>query len=240
MPQKIGLTQLILVQQVTWSEFYIYINLAFLQLLCWLLYWVIFLAFSISLSLGIPCLCSHVTLLLSFSHHQGQKVATCLFITCPRSSGMRSSCKCSCLLATSSLPKSLWTEQPIRANVLVSRKMDDKDKSAYNEQNTWTHMLPGSTTQANLTRRRVQKWKGERAVWEVGNSNHLKSHNNIKHFSRTQNPNTHTHTHTNTRQSLTPPRSIPPPLPSHSITSHTAHQFIRVEAVQVESMGLKR
>lgn len=80
------------------------------------------LLWSVTLSLGIPCLCSHV-ILLSFSHHQGQKVATCLFITCPRSSEMRSSCKCFCLLATSSLPKSLWTEQPIRANVLVSQKI---------------------------------------------------------------------------------------------------------------------
>lgn len=55
------------------------------------------------------------------SHRQGQKVATCLFITSPRSSETRSSCKCSCLLATSSLPKSLWTERLIRANVSVSQ-----------------------------------------------------------------------------------------------------------------------
>lgn len=73
------------------------------------------------LLLAVPCLCCHVTLLLSPSHRQGQKVATCLFITSPRSSETRSSCKCSCLLATSSLPKSLWTERLIRANVSVSQ-----------------------------------------------------------------------------------------------------------------------
>lgn len=78
-----------------------------------------FLDWSIPISFGISC----SNLLLSLSHRQGQKVATCLFITSPRSSEMQSSCKCSCLLATSSLPKSLWTERLIRANVLVS-KMD--------------------------------------------------------------------------------------------------------------------
>lgn len=84
------------------------------------------LLWSVNHSQGISCVWSHVTLLLSFSNHQGQKVATCLFITCPRSSEMQSSCKCSCLLATSSLPKSLWTERPIRANVLVSQKLTMK------------------------------------------------------------------------------------------------------------------
>lgn len=72
--------------------------------------------------LSLTAYAPNVTLLLSLSHHQGQKAATCLFITCPRSSEMQNSCKCSCLLATSSLPKSLWTERPIRANVLVSQK----------------------------------------------------------------------------------------------------------------------
>lgn len=63
-----------------------------------------------------------ITPLLSLSPHQGQKVATCLFTTCPRNLETLSSCKCSYLLATSSQPKSLWTEQPIRANVLVSQQ----------------------------------------------------------------------------------------------------------------------
>lgn len=84
------------------------------------------LDWSIPILLGISCL----NLLLSMSHWQGQKVATCLFITSPRSSEMQSSCKCSCLLATSSLPKSLWTERLIRANVLVS-KMDCRGKKIH-------------------------------------------------------------------------------------------------------------
>lgn len=69
---------------------------------------------------SVSCLCFHINLLLFSSHYQGQKVATCLFITCPRSSEMQSSCKCSYLLAMSSPPKCLWIERPIRANVLVS------------------------------------------------------------------------------------------------------------------------
>lgn len=81
------------------------------------------LLWSVCVSLGISCLCFHIILLLSFSHHQGQKVATCLFIICPRSLETLSSCKCSYLSATSSLPKYLWTEQLIRANVLVSQKL---------------------------------------------------------------------------------------------------------------------
>lgn len=128
---------------------------ACLVLLSWLPYWVIsppMLLWSVSFSLGVPCLCPHVTLPLSFSHHQGQKVATCLFITCPRSSETRSSCKCSCLLATSSLPKSLWTERPIRANVLVSVKKKKKNRQQRKieiNRVTLTHCF----TQAYLTRR---------------------------------------------------------------------------------------
>uniref|UniRef100_A0A8B9SKR2 RRM domain-containing protein n=1 Tax=Anas platyrhynchos TaxID=8839 RepID=A0A8B9SKR2_ANAPL len=52
---------------------------------------------------------------------QVPKAVTCLFITCPRSSGTRSSRRCSCLSAMSSLPKSLWTVPPTRVNALVSR-----------------------------------------------------------------------------------------------------------------------
>lgn len=51
---------------------------------------------------------------------QVPKAVTCLFITCPRSSGMQSSRRCSCLSAMSSLPKSLWTVPPTRVNALVS------------------------------------------------------------------------------------------------------------------------
>lgn len=51
---------------------------------------------------------------------QVPKAVTCLFITCPRSSGTRSSRRCSCLSAMSSLPKSLWTVPPTRVNALVS------------------------------------------------------------------------------------------------------------------------
>lgn len=54
---------------------------------------------------------------------QVPKAVTCLFITCPRSSGTRSSRRCSCLSAMSSLPKSLWTVPPTRVNALVSRRL---------------------------------------------------------------------------------------------------------------------
>lgn len=95
------------------------------------------LLWSVFLSPG--TLHSHITLLLSFSHHQGQKVATCLFITCPRSLETLSSCKCSYLLATSSPPKSLWTERLIRANVSVSQKSPMKRrKKKSNDPLKWT------------------------------------------------------------------------------------------------------
>lgn len=51
---------------------------------------------------------------------QDLKAVTCLSTTCRRSLGMPSSCRCFCPLATSSLPKSSWTEPPIRASVSVS------------------------------------------------------------------------------------------------------------------------
>lgn len=73
-----------------------------------------------------------------FSHHQDQKVATCLFITCPRSLETPSSCKCSYHLATSSLPKSLWTERPIRANVLVSQLLARMINILINKKNHYT------------------------------------------------------------------------------------------------------
>lgn len=56
---------------------------------------------------------------------QVPKAVTCLFITCPRSSGTRSSRRCSCLSAMSSLPKSLWTVPPTRVNALVSPSVRD-------------------------------------------------------------------------------------------------------------------
>ena len=134
------------------------------------------LLWSVSFSLGVPCLCSHVTLLLSFSHHQGQKVATCLFITCPRSSETRSSCKCSCLLATSSLPKSLWTERPIRANVLVSQKktpqkIDSREKLKLTERHAHTLLHTGVSNKMVGLRRENEG----SVVWEGGHSNCLKS-----------------------------------------------------------------
>ncbi|XP_074821996.1 CUGBP Elav-like family member 6 isoform X9 [Natator depressus] len=53
------------------------------------------------------------------SREKVPKDVTCLFITCPRSSEMRSSCRCFCLLAMSSLPKSLLTVPPTKVNALV-------------------------------------------------------------------------------------------------------------------------
>lgn len=53
---------------------------------------------------------------------QGLRAVTCLSITCRRSLGTPSSCRCFCPLAMSYLPKSSWTGLPIRANVLVSTR----------------------------------------------------------------------------------------------------------------------
>lgn len=103
----------------------------------------LFFDWSVAMTLGISC----SNLLLSVSHRQGQKVATCLFITSPRSSEMQSSCKCSCLLATSSLPKSLWTERLIRANVLVSKMEKKKNKPKY-IQNSLAYLCCGCITLA--------------------------------------------------------------------------------------------
>ena len=107
--------------------------------------------------LSLTAYAPNVTLLLSLSRHQGQKGATCLFITCPRSSEMRNSCKCSCLLATSSLPKSLWTERPIRANVLVSQKSTVKRKKKSEQSNA--QVLPGSITQAGRSNIKGRLWR---------------------------------------------------------------------------------
>lgn len=96
--------------------------------LSWLLYWVIFPCVLLWSAFSFALFMPPFNLLLSFSHQQGQRVATCLFITCRRSLGMQSSCKCFCLSATSSRPKSLWTERPIRANVSVSEKSEGQQK----------------------------------------------------------------------------------------------------------------
>lgn len=53
----------------------------------------------------------------------GLKDAIYLSITCHKSSVMRSSCKCSCRLATLSVPRFSSTVPPIRANVLVSNSV---------------------------------------------------------------------------------------------------------------------
>lgn len=60
---------------------------------------------------------------------QVPRAVTCLFITCPRSSGMRSSRRCSCLLAMSSLPKFLWIVPPTRASALVSHRVSEAQSS---------------------------------------------------------------------------------------------------------------
>lgn len=66
------------------------------------------------------CIKSVFGLLFARLFVQDLKAVTCLSTTCRRSLGMPSSCRCFCPLATSSLPKSSWTEPPIKASVSVS------------------------------------------------------------------------------------------------------------------------
>lgn len=75
--------------------------------------------------LGVPPGCPHLVADVScpLCVTQVPRAVTCLFITCPRSSGTRSSRRCFCLSATSSLPKSLWTVPPTRVNALVSPRV---------------------------------------------------------------------------------------------------------------------
>lgn len=65
------------------------------------------------------CVKSHLRDVMSLCL-QDRRAVTCLFTTCRRSSGTRSSCRCSCPSATSFLPKSSWIGPPIRASVSVS------------------------------------------------------------------------------------------------------------------------
>lgn len=85
--------------------------------------WLLFLSFSIKLSLY---LCNQV-----------QRVVTCSSTTCHRSLETMNSCKCFCPSVPSSPLRSSWTGQPTRASALVSPTV----QHAHSPRPIWYNMI---------------------------------------------------------------------------------------------------